>query len=145
MIEISEERNDPEGVAYWQYALDLVETLGVAGMSDEEEGVRETQFANGGMRTENVNRVLSLDWRHPEIRPFLEGVDQTKGLEATIFRRGKREAIPRVRVEEEGKRPPPTRLPQGVFDEDYLKRQPTYRIDNLRMSDRVFEVRSAQL
>lgn len=144
MREICQENGDASGVSFWGYALDLVETLGVEGMSDEEEGVLETELDDGRIHAENVNRVLRMGWRHPSIGQFLEKVDATKELEKGIFRRGNRPKIPRVRVEDESQRPPPCGLPEGVFRTQYLEKLPDYAVVALRLLDRDFQVRLAK-
>lgn len=141
MIDISKERGEADSQAYWEYALDLIETLGHHGMSDEEEGVEEITLPGGRTREISINRVLLMDWRHPAIRPFFEELDKTKGAETELFKAAKREPVRRVRVAEASIRDPPVGLPEGVFRDGYLENLVDYRKDQLRLSDRGFEVR----
>ncbi|KAJ3728478.1 hypothetical protein C8R42DRAFT_572095 [Lentinula raphanica] len=137
MVKASRQRKDSNALKFWTYGLNCLHKLKHEGMSDEEDAT-VTHIANGVETREQVRHVLAPDFRHPVLRPYLELVDQTRGLEAMIFKQTGRARMRRIRVDKISHRPPPKRLPASFFRDGFLDSLMEHEKDDLRISKRDF-------
>lgn len=116
MVSYCRRQENSDGLAMWQYALAVVDRLGVDGMSEEEDGEAEIE----GTRTRVLNVLKSL-WRHDSITSLLHEVDRTRRVESKIFARAGGSIIPRIHVETlDDDRFPPRGLPPSFFKPGYF-------------------------
>lgn len=115
----------------WEWLKELLINLGEQGMSSDESDV------------DNQGRayfcVKKLPWRAP-IEGQLTMIDNRRAQEKSELNR--RGAVPLMRLRNRNavfsERPPPQKLPQGVFDKHWLRECPDRH--KLRMSDKNFDI-----
>ncbi|KAJ3725329.1 hypothetical protein C8R42DRAFT_575756, partial [Lentinula raphanica] len=120
MSRLCQERNDRQGLAFWDYVMHVVDTLKHDGMSDEEDG--EVPMTVGGLsRNHGVKKIMVLHWRHPWFSDLFRIVDSAPAIEKLIFHRAGRAHILRIPVDEATFRPPPVGLSVSYFRPNYLE------------------------
>ncbi|KAJ3779700.1 hypothetical protein GGU10DRAFT_337797, partial [Lentinula aff. detonsa] len=94
MIQVCKERGKAgddaartEGVAFWQWVLNLLEHAGPELMSDEEDLHVLDETIPERPISVAAKEVLSLAWRHPYFTKLFIFIDVTTGLEAMVFQR----------------------------------------------------------
>lgn len=130
MLEFAQNTGNDELEAYWGYALKSLDVLGNGCMSPEEDA--EEDIITDGVHTKRTVRVVPiLAFRHKSFQKMFEIIDKTPGVEDLIFHQSGRTRLPRKRVSTIDRRDPPKRLPESVFDQEYLAKLSRYQKEEL--------------
>ncbi|CAK5275885.1 unnamed protein product [Mycena citricolor] len=125
------EADNAEDIVTWKRMLELLELLGVGGMSEEEE----TSATIKGHKIKTYKIKLCV-WREPAIADYMRMVDaQTTRFQA--LHNGTKSA-PRVRDQTKGSRPPPKGLPKCLYKPDWLSSLTTKEVKELKVSKEAF-------
>lgn len=118
----------------WKYYGDLLEILTKAGMSSEEEDLLDT-----GVAVVPVFKIKKCAWRARPFAAYMQDIDDA--TPAIKLSRGT-QTLPRIRVDDEGTSKPPSGLPEGCYDEGWLREQrqnrPLYVKKELKVSSKRF-------
>ncbi|KAJ7048866.1 hypothetical protein C8F01DRAFT_1356763 [Mycena amicta] len=101
-----------EGISRSQFLEQLLEGLGTAGMSDEEDAPQEHNGAE-----QLVHIILGAPWRNPEAGKHLRWIDS----QAPVLKKGV--ARPRLMASANSERAPPKGLPRSLYNEAWLAQQ----------------------
>ncbi|KAJ3725338.1 hypothetical protein C8R42DRAFT_576322, partial [Lentinula raphanica] len=85
MIQVSQEREDHEGVQLFQYLLRLVGKLKPGGMSEDEDGVDTVTNGQGMIIEEAVKLTMTIPFRNPYLANVLHWLDTLPGFEKFLF------------------------------------------------------------
>ncbi|KAJ7050117.1 hypothetical protein C8F01DRAFT_1348131 [Mycena amicta] len=101
-----------EGISRSQFLKQLLEGLGTAGMSDEEDAPQEHNGAE-----QLVHIILGAPWHNPEAGKHLRWIDS----QAPVLKKGV--ARPRLMASANSERAPPKGLPRSLYNEAWLAQQ----------------------
>ncbi|KAJ3990613.1 hypothetical protein F5050DRAFT_1538658, partial [Lentinula boryana] len=128
MIQVCKERGKAgddaartEGVAFWQWVLNLLEHAGPELMSDEEDLHVLDETIPERPISVAAKEVLSLAWRHPYFTKLFIFIDVTTGLEAMVFQRTGHPSMRRIRTGRESSWPAPKGRPISFYAPIFLK------------------------
>lgn len=137
MLSIKVDQGAPD-LAAWEKFQALLEKLDVNGMSSEDEDVEKLGHMNV-----TVFRVRLCAWRAPEIGEYLKYIDKEGENPAVRGTRGTR-SYPRIKIDEDGRSPPPPGLPRTLYNPTWLAQQERTRSrwvqDELQVSAEIFEL-----
>lgn len=119
MIQVSHERNDRSSEEFWNYILQLLNTLKHDGMSDEEDA-DQVVTRSGVTEVEPIKQVLVLKFQNPYFRGLFELVDKAKGLKDMVFNQSGRVPMKRIRVDTVSSRQPPKGLSRNFLHPEFL-------------------------
>lgn len=136
MVVLCRSRNDEEGVKFWKYIQNLVSTLGVEGMSDEEDIIDAEGNSHLG--------VELLLWRVP-CDDAWKAIETAQRLEALYLHNSGTKSKKRVRGVEPSRVRLPSphyRIPAALVSQDWLDKQTgnTKVLFATIMTDTPFEV-----
>ncbi|KAK7013595.1 hypothetical protein R3P38DRAFT_3576261 [Favolaschia claudopus] len=100
-----------------KYDEDLLEYLGVDGMSSEDD---DTLVVPGGVVPSNCFKVKKCIWRAEPVTYSMNNIDHHAAVHKRNNGKGGAKKGTRVRVEELGKSEAPSGLPRALYDEDWL-------------------------
>ncbi|KAJ7056021.1 hypothetical protein C8F01DRAFT_1373036 [Mycena amicta] len=130
-ISLKQAEGTSKDLASWERMKKVLEYLGPAGMSEEEDGFR---LENG--RKLRVYWIKLCVWREPTVTDFMRMIDnQTERLQDV--QAGPKPAL-RERSKDEGKRAPPTRLPRCLYDAKWLASKTAAYQEKLEVSEEAF-------
>ncbi|KAG6903739.1 hypothetical protein DXG01_015239, partial [Tephrocybe rancida] len=112
-----------EDLEAWKYFGELVEELGVDGMSEDEEAVEKI-----GNVTIPVFKVGVCEWRAPEITEYLGYIDKETRNEA-IREKGGANPTPHIRTQEPSKTQVVSGLPWALYNPTWLAKMEVTRSD----------------
>ncbi|KAJ3709844.1 hypothetical protein C8R42DRAFT_598004 [Lentinula raphanica] len=147
MIQVSQEREDHEGVQLFQYLLRLVGKLKPGGMSEDEDGVDTVTNGRGVIIEEAVKLTMTIPFRDPYLANVLHWLDMLPGFEKFLFIQSGRVKKRRIRGDPRCKastRKPPKKWPRSFFDENYLKQMSELKQAKY-VGEQDFEVREIDL
>ncbi|THU95290.1 hypothetical protein K435DRAFT_798227 [Dendrothele bispora CBS 962.96] len=113
MIAICRDKNDMDGLLFWQEVLQCTDTLTIHGMSEEEDGNESG---------EPVKVVLDPPFRHADFRPLFRFVDDLPQIERKVFNNTGRKCTRRIEggASTTG-RTPIQNLPRAYYCPEYLE------------------------
>ena len=135
MVDLKNEEGSCD-VKIWEWLLQLIQYLGVDGMSSEESGVE----VNDEGIAQKVYRVKIMPWRR-NINQELAIIDKARLQDKDLYSEAGAKPVPRKRSEqnEASSRQPVCDLPWSFYDDSWFDRLNTnFRDCTLRVSKKQF-------
>ncbi|KAJ6628113.1 hypothetical protein B0H10DRAFT_1940666 [Mycena sp. CBHHK59/15] len=139
MLHVSVAKDDQAGAKVWRWLRDeLIDELGVAGMSSEEDEPAEVTCGNTRKVT-TVHNIKIHPWCAQKVNDYVEMIDDTteKCMMKLVNKRM------RMRTGDKSRSGPPLQLPHALFDPAWLSKQKEFIPDieeHLQISEKKFEM-----
>ncbi|KAJ6608044.1 hypothetical protein B0H10DRAFT_2227261 [Mycena sp. CBHHK59/15] len=139
MLHVSVAKDDQAGAKVWRWLRDeLIDELGIAGMSSEEDEPAEVTCGNTRKVT-TVHNIKIHPWRAQKVNDYVEMIDDTteKCMMKLVNKRM------RMRTGDKSRSGPPLQLPRALFDPAWLSKQKEFIPDieeHLQISEKKFEM-----
>ncbi|KIK50650.1 hypothetical protein GYMLUDRAFT_182456, partial [Collybiopsis luxurians FD-317 M1] len=112
MIEVCKDRNDHEGVTFWEWVLVLLDCAGHDFMLDDEDMTRTIARC--------IKQVALLKWRHPYFLKLFRFIDVILGIENMVFQQHGKAPMERVRTSQVSSWPAPPGRPPSFYAPIFL-------------------------
>ncbi|KIK50824.1 hypothetical protein GYMLUDRAFT_182213, partial [Collybiopsis luxurians FD-317 M1] len=141
MIEVCKDRNDHEGVTFWEWVLVLLDRAGHDFMSDDEDIT--VLDRTDGKRTiaRHIKQVTLLKWRHPYFLKLFRFIDAILGIENMVFQQHGKAPMERVRTSQVSSWPAPPGRPPSFYAPIFLASLTLPQKTALKMDEIEFTLR----
>ncbi|THH26686.1 hypothetical protein EUX98_g7503 [Antrodiella citrinella] len=129
---------DPDGEEFFHHAMEVVDRLGVDGMSEEESGMAEVTVSGMTLPSRSIKKVKKLEWRSEAAGKILHTIDELRDASERPFGQRGRNAFVRVPHPQPSQRPPPKGLTVVMYDADWISRLREHEVERLQLSDEDF-------